>query len=149
MSLKYLKGVNRFSLEEVMVFTVKDDIYQHIDMARETSIEPEVGGFAYFFEGGSKVRFHGESISCRVKTRKSSFENLFNRFDSNGVKYFKVPVLIMNRIFDTIVAVPKGCDYSNQGDNQVSISFNEANELLDEQLKTLYWYKDCDIIESN
>lgn len=54
-----------------LVITRKQDIYQHVDMAKECRMIPQWGGFN-FASLNSKVvgfrEFHGESISCRVKT---------------------------------------------------------------------------------
>lgn len=70
--LKYLHGVvYDLSGEPInaLALTHKRDIYQHSDMARDIGLIPFHGGFADIDNKTGKVsNFHGESISCRVKT---------------------------------------------------------------------------------
>lgn len=67
-------GEERFpSRSNGLLITRKQDIYQHSDMAKECRMIPQWGGFNYATLTGKKQfkQFHGESISCRVKTAGS------------------------------------------------------------------------------
>lgn len=87
--LKYLYGVVYDPSGEpinALALTHKRDIYQHSDMARDVGLIPFHGGFADIENKTGKVsNFHGESISCRVKTcAKANLEIDKILADGNG-----------------------------------------------------------------
>lgn len=73
-----------------LLITRKRDIYQHVDMAKEARMMPQWGGFNYAtLTGDNKEfrQFHGESISCRVKTGYNAQEIIQEIIKEGNVWY--------------------------------------------------------------
>lgn len=122
MILKFLFGTYRarhteeetVKFEETLFMFRKTDVLQHVDVARAFMFQPETGGFVDKLRSIEKMRFYGESVSCRVATDESMNELYAallkdgswweTEYEQNGCKYAIWAVLPKGRKPDFVKA---------------------------------------------
>lgn len=77
--LKYLFGrvyTQDGEIDFGLAITHKRDSYAHSEMARDIELIPWMGGFVEMDKEGVLSNYHGESISCQVKTIERDIKDI-------------------------------------------------------------------------
>ena len=142
--LKYLYGVVYDALgnpSDALAVTHKRDSYQHVDMARDVQLMPFNGGFVDFDrKTGEMSNFHGESISCQVKTVDKDNPDIFalikewNAFELefNAPSHPKVVLFLKEHIVLEVLPSYKNV---KKIENQTQLQ-----ECIESCIETVGWY---------
>lgn len=132
-------GINDIPLDVepiyAIIMTVKKDIYQHSEMAKDCALVPFNGGFIQRFEVPSKTKFFGESISCQVKTDES-MNKVYSELLKDG-EYWVTKIQRDRQEHTVGMICPKG--YVLDHDIWNKTTREELTDKLESEESSNYW----------
>lgn len=132
-------GDKKEEIGNVIVLTLKTDIFQHRDMANVVNIHPSWGGFANRLSSVETVHLYGESISCRVGTDKNSVDGVMKPHLLNA-DWFKYPYQKNGKTYTIFMGTEKGHTPNAKitGIEWIPCEFKDIKPIMTKEIGSYY-----------